>query len=85
MVKMQKKRKKVGGGFGVVWSGQGRCERRIEVIVKIKKKVRGSGGGVGWSVWIEVIVKMKKIGGGPIRGGGGGGVRADVNEELKLL
>ena len=32
---------------------------------------------------IEVIVKMKKkVGGGPIRGRGGG-VRADVNEELK--
>ena len=32
---------------------------------------------------IEVIGKMKqKVGGGPVRGGG---VRADVDEELKLL
>ena len=34
------------------WGGQCGCERRIEVIVKMKKK---SGGGVGWvgsSVWM---------------------------------
>ena len=28
--------------------GQGGCERRIEVIVKMKKKVRGGGGVRGW-------------------------------------
>ena len=57
-----------GGGRG---RGQGGCERRIEVFVKIQKKifffwgggVGGSVGGVGW----------------------GGGVRVDVNEELKFL
>ena len=43
----------MGGG------GQGGCERRIEVFVKIQKKMGGS----GW----------------------GGGVRVDVNEELKYL
>ena len=36
--------------------GQGGCERRIEVFVKIQKKnqVRGGGGGGGWggSGWI---------------------------------
>ena len=37
------------GGFGLgevfgLWGGQGGCERRIEVFVKIKKKW---GGGVG--------------------------------------
>ena len=47
---------RVGGGGG----GQGGCERRIEVFVKIKKKKWG-------------------------RGGPGGGVRVDVNEELKFL
>ena len=51
--------------------GQGGCERRIEVFVKIQKKIGGgglSGGGVGGRgrVW-------------------GGGVRVDVIEELKLL
>ena len=63
-VKIQKKKKnwlgRVGGG-----GGQGGCERRIEVFVKIQKK---------------------KIWGG--EGGGGvrfGGVRVDVNEELKFL
>ena len=44
-----------GGGWG---RGQGGCERRIEVFVKIKKK--NLGGGVGGSV------------GGVGLGGGGG-------------
>ena len=48
----------MGGG-----GGQDGCERRIEVFVKIKKKIGGVGG-VGF---------------------GGGGVRVDVNEELKFL
>ena len=50
----------LGGGGGVGLGGQGGCERRIEVFVKIQKKNWG-GGGVG------------------------GGVRVDVNEELKFL
>ena len=53
--------------------------------------VRGWGGGSGWG-WgqggcerrIEVFVKIKKIGGGS-GGSGWGGVRVDVNEELKFL
>ena len=52
--------------------GQGGCERRIELFVKIqKKKIFFLGGG-----------------GGPVGGVGGGvglGVRVDVNEELKFL
>ena len=64
--------------------GQGGCERRIEVFVKIEKKIKkiwGAGGRVG--LWggggqggcerrIEVFVKIqkKKLGGG--RGGGEG-------------
>ena len=43
-----------GGGSG--WGDQGGCERRIEVFVKIQKKIWGGGqgrgrdrgGGVGW-------------------------------------
>ena len=50
-----------GGGVG----GQGGCERRIEVFMKIKKKYFFFGGGGGRVV--------------------GGGVRVDVNEELKFL
>ena len=41
---------RLGGGGG----GQGGCERRIEVFVKIKKNVFfGGGGGSGWgSEWM---------------------------------
>ena len=49
--------------------GQGGCERRIEVFVKIQKKIGGGGSGGG-------------VGGGS---GSGWGVRVDVNEELKFL
>ena len=37
------------GGVGL-WGGQGGCERRIEVFVKIQKKNWGGGpvGGGGW-------------------------------------
>ena len=58
-----------GGGGGVRGRGQGGCERRIEVFVKIQKKKNFFlGGGVGgqWE-------------------GSGWGVRVDVNEELKFL
>ena len=60
-----------GGGRG---RGQGGCERRIEVFVKIQKKnFFFRGGGVG-------------VSGGSVGGVGlGGGVRVDVNEELKFL
>ena len=50
--------------------GQSGCERRIEVFVKIQKNFFGGGGGGG------------SVGG---VGLGGGGVRVDVNEELKFL
>ena len=55
-----------GSGLG----GQGGCERRIEVFVKIQKKKILGGGGVG---------------GGGGGSGSGWGVRVDVNEELKFL
>ena len=60
-----------GGPWGVEvgLGGQSGCERRIEVFVKIQKKNFFFGGG----------------GGRWGRGGVGGGVRVDVNEELKFL
>ena len=59
------------GGVGLGGGGQGGCERRIEVFVKIQKKKIFLGGGVGgWGV-----------GGGV---GLGWGVRVDVIEELKF-
>ena len=67
------------------WGGQGRCEQRIEVIVKMKKKVGGGSGGVGGQGGcerrIEAIVKMKKVRGSGV--GWGGKVSVDV--KLKLL
>ena len=47
-----------GGQGGVELGGRAGCERRIEVFVKIQKKILF---------------------------GGDGGVRVDVNEELKFL
>ena len=61
-----------GGGFGGGGGrgrGQGGCERRIEVFVKIQKKIFFGGGGSG----------------GSVGGVGLGGVRVDVNEELIFL
>ena len=65
-----------GGGGWVCGRGQGGCERRIEVFVKIQKnKIGGGGCGVGWGEgWVG-------WGGGRL----GGGVRVDVIEELKFL
>ena len=71
--------------------GQGGCERRTEVFVKSQKKKLGGGlgnwGQGGCERRIKVFVKIQFGGGG---GGGvvrlvGGGVRVDVNEELKFL
>ena len=62
-------RGRVGGG-----GGQGGCERRIEVFVKIqKKKFFWGGGPVGGG------------GGGWVGSGSGWGVRVDENEEWKFL
>ena len=66
-----------GGGSGGGWvglGGQGGCERRIEVFVKVQKKKNFGGGGVG-------------RGGRVVSGRGqvGGGVRVDVNEESNFL
>ena len=58
-----------GGGGGLV--GQSGCELRIEVFCEnSKKKFWGGRWGMGGSVG---------------DGGVGGGVRVDVNEELKFL
>ena len=61
------------GGRG---RGQGGYERKIEIFVKIQKKKWGGGRRVS-----------RGVGGGGVSGRGrvGGGVRVDVNEELKFL
>ena len=56
--------------------GQGGCDRRIEVFVKVqKKKMIGGMGGGGVFVKIPIFFIF-------FWGGGGG---MDVNEELKFL
>ena len=53
------------GGGGVGLGGQGGCERRIEVFVKIQKKNSGGGGGsvggsgLGWGVREDVNEELK--------------------------
>ena len=67
-----------GGGGGSGPGGQGRCERRSEVFVKIQKKIDGGGGGGG--VWVDVVEELKflekftkkKFGGVRLVGGQGG-------------
>ena len=62
----------LGGGVGLGGrGGQGRCEQRSEVFVKIKKKKKNWGGGV-------------RLGGGQVGGVRlvGDGVRLDVNAML---
>ena len=51
---------------GSGWGGQGGCERRIEVFVKIQKKKMGGGpvggggvGGSGWGVRVDVNEESK--------------------------
>ena len=59
-----------GGGSG--WGGSGGCDRRIDVFEKFTKKFF-------WGV-----CGVKSVGGGSGLWGGGG-VRVNVNEELKFL
>ena len=69
-LKFLRKFKKKNLGGGRVGGDQGGCERRIEVFVKIENR------------------KKKKLfgGGGSGQGGGRvGGVRVDVNREVKFL
>ena len=77
---------RVGSGGGVGLGGQGRCEQRSQVFVKIKLincggSVRRGGEWSGWGVRVDVIEELKfwensqkKIRGGG-RFGGGGSVR----------
>ena len=75
-----------GGGSGGQWEGsgcggQGGCERRIEVFVKIqkKKKKKNLGGGGRWGGGGSVAEGVRWGGG---VGVGGAGVRVDVNAML---
>ena len=88
-----------GGGRGVGGGGgQGGCDRKIEVFMKIQKKIYIFFFGGGGRVRVDVIEELKFLGkftkkngcwgvgsGGRSGWFGGGGVRVDVNEELKFL
>ena len=60
-----------GGGVGF-WGGggQGGCDRRIEMFGKIYTRKKNRGWGSGGVSWGVRV---------------GGGIRVDVNEELKFL
>ena len=79
-----------GGRVGGIGGGQGRCERRSEVLVNIKKNGWGrveGGGGLGVREDLNFLFQ-KKLGGGGVRSGGSGflgGVMVDVNGEVKFL
>ena len=81
-----------GSGWGSGLGGQGGCERRIEVFVKIqKKKIFWRGGGLGrgsgWGFRVEVNDELNFLGKFTQKNAGGGregvsgwwGVRVDVN------
>ena len=59
-----------GGGVGLVGGGQGGCEGKIEVFVKIQKKLGGSGRGSGWGVRVDVGVGVGVRGEGWVGGSG---------------
>ena len=81
----------VGGGGSVEGSGWGvrvDVNEELKFFVKIKKKKIFFGGGVGGGgrgVSGRGRVGVGGSGGGGSVGGVGGGVRVDVNEELKFL
>ena len=75
-----------GSGLG----GQGGCDRRIEKFLGkfTKKNFRGGGGSVWGGVRVDVNEELKflcKFKKKKKKLGGGGGVRLDESEELKLL
>ena len=63
------KKKNLRGGVGLVGWGQGGCEQRIEVFVKIQKKKKKMGGG-------------GRVGGG---GGGQGGCEIICEQRIKVF
>ena len=71
---MVKMKKKVRGGTGMGCGGQGGRERRIEVIVKMQKKVGGCPGGLGGQGGCERRIEKMKIN----HGGRGSGVGRSV-------
>ena len=58
-MKIQKKNRRWGGGR--VIGGQDGSEQRIEVFVKIQKKIQGEGGWVWGSGWGGVRVDVNEV------------------------
>ena len=47
------------GGSGVGWGGQGGCEQRIELFVKIQKRIGGLGRGLGGGRGVRIDVNKE--------------------------
>ena len=74
---------RVGGVFGL--EGQGGCERRIEVFVRIQKKNWvGRVGGRVWGVRVDVKEELKFLRNSQKMGGGGGGVGGQGGCERRI-
>ena len=78
---------RVGRGDRVGGGGQGRCEPRSEVFVKIQKKnwegrVGGGGGGGGWGVRVDVNKEFKFFGGSGVGFFWGGQGRFEHRSEV---
>ena len=80
----------VRGGGWLGWGGHGGCERRIEVFVKIQKKM-GASWGVRWGVRMDVNEELKflwkfkkKLGGGGRVEGGQAGCERSIEVFVKI-
>ena len=82
-------KKIVGWGGGGCRGDQSGCERRSDVLVKIKKKIGGEGSGRG-RVRVDVneelkfLCKLKKKSGGGRVGGGQGGCERRIEVVVEM-
>ena len=66
-----------GGGGGRVWAGQGRCEQRSEVFVKIPKKIY-----ISFFFWGGGVRSGGREG---VQGRGGGGSQGGCEQRIEVF